>query len=1023
MVGPGRESALALGVAYDAVEQHDGPVTLNVTLPSGLELVRTRTILPDSLDQGATWTCAPGAPAITCTLSRADGQGAFTLSPDTTAELVLVVRGTDQVPVVAEGAPPVSLADVTADVNVPFGGVVPALTSSTTVPVQAASGSFAPRIVVSTVLRPSAEPGNPATWDGYDLLVHNLGGSPARTGSGHPAVTLSKVLPPSRVKGITIAGAGWSCNRSDRGTCQLRRRIDVGDTASIIKVRWRAMHDTAKIDTAWTSTGVAGFAGALTAAEVPPGALPPPGTAPFTANMQLNFVDTKVNLDVHATAPEGIEVLSGGKPTPLKARISNTGDTFAHVVGVRVTVPKGVLVSIPTPGWTCPGTSGVVICRATNHLKPKEFAPFDLLISAPLGQPAAQGRLQIVPVGRQDAVRGATRNVALAVLDPGDPQATPQVFFLNGAQWERWADGGTHRVPALDDFTYRIALVNSGGDVLQPGTPVQVTQAIGSSMALKAVNPGPGITCAQGSRVSCTLTTTQPIQPDQSFGDVLVTVTPSAPDPTANLGPVVATVSGQRGSERLPMNVEVTDNPNSLRPSMKVTQEPTAGGVGRISMVLRNDGREPVTGLSASGTLPAGVAVTGVTAPAGWSCATSGRARVKCAYRHGLKGGARTPGVVLRVAAARGQTASRNDMTWRAAGRASDGTRQSGLRRGPVPIRAPITAGAEVTPSVVSAVTEMTAEHRRVSLDGSSSAGNGISLDYTWTQRCTTTADAAKVPSCRGQVAPVAAIDSPSLPSTHAVLPLVRTRTRFTFELTITDGSASASRTVTVTEAVPVKAPKTTTRSTGLSPADAAARAAITRNQRSAAAARRSNARGATAGRRSAASTSARNARAARSTTPRVRIADGPIIAAQPGTSVTLAARLQGRWTGDVTYQWTQVSGRAGALSGTSGGQVRARAPDAPGRIVVRVRARDAVGHVASGQVIVNAGKASSPQAAAVMASAARAAASAGLRPVERVVVFGAFTGTASVTVTVRLALALPSVIVSSNVNLVRVRT
>ncbi len=54
---------------------------------------------------------------------------------------------------------------------------------------------------------------------------------------------------------------------------------------------------------------------------------------------------------------------------------------------------------------------------------------------------------------------------------------------------------------------------------------------------------------------------------------------------------------------------------------------------------------------------------------------------------------------------------------------------------------------------------------------------------------------------------------------------------------------------------------------------------------------------------------------------------------------------------------------------------------------------------------------------------AARAAASAGLRPVERFVAFGAFTGTAWVTVTVRLARALPSVMVSSNVNLVRVRT
>ena len=976
VVGPGRESALTLGIAYDAVEQHDGPITVNVTLPGGLEMVRTRTILPDSLDRGAAWTCAPGAPTITCTLLRADGQGAYALSPDTSAGLVMVVRGTDQVPAVADGAPPLSLADVNATVNVPFGGVVPALTSSTTVPVQAASGPFAPRIVVGKVLRPSAESGNPATRDGYDLLVQNVGAGPARTGSGQPAVSLSKVLPPLRVKGITISGAGWSCNRSDRGTCRLRQRIDVGGAASIIKVRWPAIHDTSKIQTAWTIRGIAGFDGALTGADIPPGALPAPGTVPFTANLQLNFVNTVVNLDVHTTAPHGIEVLSGGKPTPLKARITNTGDAFARVFGVRVTVPKGMLVSIPTPGWKCPGGSGVVICRATTHLKPKASASFDLLISAPPGQPAAPGRLQIVPIGRQDAARGATRNVALAVLDPGDPRATPHVFLLDGGKWERWVDGGTHRVPARDDFTYRIALFNSGGDVLQPGTPVQVTQAIGSSMALKAVNPGPGITCAQGRQVSCTLTTTQPIQPEQSFGDVLVTVTPSAPDPTANLGPVVATVSGQRESERLPMDVEVTDNPNSLRPSMKVTHEPTAGGVGRVSMVLRNDGRGPVTGLSAIGTLPAGLAVTGVTAPAGWSCAISGRAGVKCAYRYGLKGGARTPGVVLKVAAARGQKASRNDMTWRAAGRASDGARQAGLRRGPVPIRGPITVGANVTPSVVSAVKEMTAEHRRVSLDGSSSTGNGISLDYRWTQRCTTAADAAKVPSCRGRVAPVAAIDSPFLPSTHAVLPLVRTRTRFTFELTITDGSARASRTVTVTQAVPVKAPKATKRSTGLSPADAAARAAITRNQRSAAAARRGAVRGATAGRRGAASTSARNARAARATTPRVRIADGPIITAQPGTSVNLAARLQGRWTGEVTYQWTQVSGRTGALSGTSGGQVRARAPDTPGRIVVRVRARDAAGHVASGQVIVNAGKAASPQAAAVMAGAARAASS-----------------------------------------------
>lgn len=980
LVASGRLSAVTFGAAFDGPAPADGPVTATVTLPDGLVFVRARTVMPESITQEAQWICTATAPTVTCTLgTMGNAPEPYALSPDQSPQLILVLQGTDSVPQVAAGDAPIDMGVVQADLSVPQAGGAP-LTASTTVPVQSTGEPPAPRIVVSKVLRPSTKPGNPATWDGYDLIPQNVGSADVAAGDGAPALQISHVLPDLPFRGTTVTGAGWRCSTKGKGTCRTMQGMAVGDLAKVIKVRWPARTDASKIDAKWTLSGIAHFDGALSRVSdtsTDPRAIPPPAhTAPFKSPVQLRLADTLVDLEIHASAPKGIEVVAGRAPTKLEMHIKNVGDTHARIVGTTITVPKGALASVPTKGWACEGVSPTITCRWMGSLNPHADARFDLLLSAPDGQPAGPGKIVFAPIGRKDGVRGANRTVALAILDPGDPVAAPQVFFLRKSSWTRWVTGGTERVPALDDFTYRISLFNSGGDALKPGVPVSIRQQIGAAMGLKAVQPGEGVTCAPGPDVACTFTPSAPVAPDATFANVLVTVHPTKPDPAADLGAISAVVAGSNVAKTLPMKVEVVDNPNSLRPSMKVTQEPTSGGVGTMSMILRNEGTDPVSGLSATGRLPKNVRVARITAPSGWSCSAPTRRTVACGYRGTVRGKARTPGVVVHLAAAPGQGASRAEMVWKARGRAGDGSLQAGMRKAPLPVRAHITVGATATPKVVSAVREMTAYHRRVALDGTSSVGNGISLTYRWSQRCLTPGDAAKLRACKGRVTPAARIDMATLPSTHAVLPTVTSRTQFVFDLTITDRSATLRKTVTAIEAVPQKLARTATRGSGLSPSDTAARAGIVAAQRAAATARRRAVAGTTASRRSAAASNARRARAARSNTPRVSIGGGAFVSAKPGTVVPLAAQTRGAWGGGVTYSWTQVSGPAATITNPTGHETNIHTPTSTSPVVIRVRVRDAEGHVATGQVMVGAGGGGSPQAIAVMSQAAQAAAS-----------------------------------------------
>jgi hypothetical protein len=171
--------------------------------------------------------------------------------------------------------------------------------------------------------------------------------------------------------------------------------MDVGDLATIIKVRWPARTDAGKIDTQWILTGIARFDGALSrvsdTSTDPRAVPPPPNTVPFTSPMQLRLADTRVDLAIRASAPKGIQVVAARAPTKLRMTITNVGDTHARIVGTTITVPTGVLASVPTKGWACEGVSPTINCRWTGSLRPHADAHFDLMLSAPAGMPAGPG--------------------------------------------------------------------------------------------------------------------------------------------------------------------------------------------------------------------------------------------------------------------------------------------------------------------------------------------------------------------------------------------------------------------------------------------------------------------------------------------------------------------------------------------------------------------------------------------------------------------------------------------------------
>jgi len=971
-------STITIGARHDYAGTSTGPTTLAVTLPPGVVLVRTSTTLPAAgPTTQASWQCTGQVPSLLCTLIDRQTGGPYPLPDSQSAELMLVVKGAAPVPTVAQGSAPVEAGSVTAELRTatPSGE----LSDTATIPAQAVAGPLPPRIVLTQTAYDTPNPQYGSTKDGFDLLVRNVGGMDATTSSTRPAIQMSAVLKDIQVRGLGISGRAWKCSPPADVTCVYRGTVAVGAGAEPLKIRWTSRLDAKGLSNDWKVNGTAGFA--PQPVPVPPASAPTAseqelasGSVSFTAAVLVRASSTLATLAVRATAPNGIEVLAGRSASKVRARVENVGTTYAPVVGMRIRTARGVTAAIPTKGWSCTGAAPTFTCSAPSvHLDPGEGADVEIALSAAATEKAVSSKLNLEPLGRKLRVRGKQFEIPLRVLDPGDPQATPQIWFKDKAgTFVQWRHGGYTETATRDAFTYRLAVVNDGGDALAAGTPVTLTQKIGGGIPVEQIVPGPGVTCAKSGGVRCTVTPTTPVQPGTTFATVQVTIRPTATAERAAMGDVDARVAGIPGVNSLPMKLRITDNPDSLRPSMKVTQSPTSGGVGAMVMAVINEADQRANGLQVTGTVPADLTITQAKGGA-WDCAIASRT-LRCSYAGSVAPGKRTAALSMRMTA-RGKAATRPDMKWNASAVAPDGIHQRGMRKGPVPIRGPISINAVATPTIVSASRDASSTRRRVGLDGSKSASSGISLDYLWRQRCTTPADAATLPACKGRVASRAVIGRPHVASTHAVLPRVKKRTTFVFELQITDGSAVKSQVVTVTQAIAQDVAGAAPRASGTSADAAAERARVASAQKSAATQRARTYASQQTARRRAYSSNATNARNENAKdAPRVTVERGPVITAGKGESVALTAKPGGRITSDATYEWTQVSGTRTTIDDPRRADARITTPSTSEVLVFRVTARDPSGLSASAEVAVAVDLQPSPQYAALSNQASQAA-------------------------------------------------
>ena len=936
-----------------------GGVRLTLTLPVGVSLVRWHTIVDVNSRSGASWACGQDGTIVTCDLMKSSGGGPFILQPTSAAAAVLVVRTTL--------APGTDAGAVGAALSVPVAGGV--IQGTASVSARVAAGVIAPRVNTAYTSEASGRILDVRQRHELRITAFNSGGLPLRGAAGAPTLALSSILPPARLSQARISGQGWRCAADAARTCTYTGTLRPGAPAPMLTASWPARLDRRGYLARWDITGTASYRESGR-----------PGSVRFTQLAHMREPDTVSRLATHVIAPKGFTIVPGAAPRAFRLTLHNVGTAPAPVAGLRVRTGPGVRVAMSDPSWSCTPTARGANCTRAGGLATGAAARTDLLVSAPVGAAPSRRRVDITPTGRRGLVRGAPVAVRMAVTDPGDPIAAPRLVMRRNGRWMPWRDGSVTRVPVRDAFSYRINLINTGGHPLQPGGVVRVRQAIGASVDVESVVGSSGITCTAVRDISCTYRASNAVAPDAMYGQIAVTIRPSRTAKEAPVGAITAAVKGEKRVESIGMRLEVVGNADSLRPSQKVILIPSAGGHGDLVMAVRNTASGAVRDVAVGTTVPGGLAVSAIRAPSGWSCATPGRA-INCTYADVIRGKARTPAVRIRLRATTARATTEN-LRWQATGVAvSDGSRQVGMRRGQLPVRGPIMVRAEASPSVILPSASRNPAPRVVSLDGKGSTSNGLSLRYRWTQRCLTAADAAAVRQCAGRVSPRARIASPNIPHTRATIPQVRRRTAFVFDLSITDGSATRTQRVSTTATVRQQVRQITPRSSGSTPA--AERRQAEARAKAAADARARNVRRSSdaSGRRAQAASWGRAARERNLRGPGVSITGGPVVSARPDEELRLTASVRGEWHGEVSYEWSQVSGPTTAVSDPRAAEVRLRAPAAEGTLLVyRVTAKGGKGRTATGQVMVGVGVKATAGSNAALSLAARAASSG--RPV-----------------------------------------
>jgi hypothetical protein len=960
-IGQGRTGVIQMAMKYDHTTLAGGALTASITLPTGLTYVGVQADDRDQARMNGAFSCTTAGQVVTCAMNKSmTSTEAAAVQPNQVVELFLIVKAASNlVPTPPKDTPnppdpsvaqQVSLGDISASLAVPTAAGV--LNATSKVAAEAITGFVQP--LMRSTIDATDSVGNERD---FVIRLRNVGGLTAQSVGGKPSLMVQGILP----EGIpnvdfTVKGDGWTCSDATGITiCTYRRPIEIGAQAEYLHVHWIPLLQQGDRKAKRIKWQLSGKANWTTIADQGAKSAREKGTTCFSQRYSWKFhVLHPATMTARVEAAKGIDVAQG-RTTRLRLRVRNTGDVNATHPGVRIALPKGVTLTSRTSGWTCtPNSLGAECVDPSATVAVGTYVTVDVDAATTTATPAVHGRITTTPYA-DNSRHDISHTVPFVVQDVGDPRIAPKIQFKSdGHTWKTWTDGGHTKVQKDESFTYRVQLVNHGGDAVPSGATVSISEKIGSGVKLIKVGVNGEGTCTSGHDVSCTLSPSSAIAPGQVVGTLDVTIVPTRETKDAALGPVVAKLSGDPGEDHVPVRLRVIASDRTIGISTTVRQIPDVGGRGELTMSATNKQRHAaIDQLKVSTTLPAGIALVSATG-SNWTCSHSGR-DITCAFDATLNQRTRTPKVSILVDASGKKRLDKTD--WSATARTiSTGHIELGTVHQKLPVRAPITIAASASPSTLAASKNAKAL-RTVVLKGSKSASNGVSLDYSWVQRCTTAADVKAFGKCpTKRPTPTVRVEHPHAATARALIPGVTERTTYVFELTISDHSSTRSQIVRTTAVPPLKQPQGGERSSSGKSKDAASKkAAQTAAQKAAEADRRKRDSQRRASAKGTQKANASKGKSALKGAPTVTIEGGSLQSAAVNAEVDLRAVVSGG-TGERHYAWKQSAGSATTISDAAAESTKVHLPSTKGLVSYTVTVTDGAGKQGSARVTIDVG-------------------------------------------------------------------
>jgi hypothetical protein len=960
-IGQGRTGVIQMAMKYDHTTLTGGALTTTITLPPGLTYVGVQADDRDQARMNGAFTCLTSGQIVTCTMNKSVASTeAAAVKPNQVVELFMIVKAAQNlVPTPPKNIPnppdpsvaqQVALGDVTAAVSIPTAAGT--LSATSKVATEAITGFVQP--LMRSTIDATDSVGNERD---FVIRVRNVGGLTAQSVAGKPSLMLQGILPEDNPNiDFTIKGDGWSCSDATGITiCTYHRPVDIGAQAEYLYVHWIPLVQLSDRKAKRIKWQLSGKANWTTIANKGATREREKGTTCFSQRYSWKFhVLRPATLTARVEAAKGIDVAQG-RATHLRIRVRNTGDVSATHPGVRIALPKGVTLTSKTAGWTCtPNSLGAACVNSSMSVAVGKYATIEADASTTTATPATHGKITTTPYA-DNSRHDISHTVPFIVQDIGDARIAPKIQFKrDGHTWTTWTDGGHTKVQKDESFTYRVQLVNHGGDAVPAGSTVAISEKIGSGVKLIKVGVNGEGTCASGRNVSCSLSPASAVAPGQVVGTLDVTIVPTRETKDAALGPVIAKLAGDPGEDDVPVRLRVIASDRTIGISTTVTQIPDVGGRGALTMSASNKQKhEAIDRLEVSTTLPAGISLVRATG-SHWTCSRSGQ-KIDCAFDATLNQRTRTPKVTILIDANGKKRLDKTD--WSATARTiSTGHIERGNVHQKLPVRAPISIAASASPSTLAA-SKNAKSLRTVVLKGSRSTSNGVSLDYTWAQRCTTAADVKAFGKCPSKLpTPTVRVEHPHAATARALIPGVTTRTTYVFELTISDHSSTRTQIVRATAVPPQKLHQGGERhSSGKSKDAASKKAAQAAAQKAAEADRRKRDSQRQNAAKSAQKANASKGKAALKGAPSVTIEGGSLQNAAVNAEVRLRAVVTGG-SGERHYSWKQSAGATATLSDPAGESTTARLPSTKGLVSFTVSVTDGAGKQGSARVTISVG-------------------------------------------------------------------